>query len=410
MNIDFMLSLVVKATGPILGLFILFFISNQYGKDIVGFYTVLIQVLIFSSVLIRSGGDFLMIKFAPQLELSTNSEFLKCIFKDMLIGSTVFSIIIYLFFIYGDYDIEFIQYIAKYQGLFILSAIVFSVFNLAVSYLVAIQRAKESIVYQSLLFQLLLLFFYILLPKKIESIFISITLTSVVLILVIIISKKRLLTSRHSMNFSGLLKVRLKGFVYAISELLMFNSDLIILSLFVTLSEVASYALASRVVMMYGFYVQVQNAYLSGKISNILTSSNYGLKLKKLFWSTVVVNIAFIFPYLFFIYAIENIVITFFSDEYGSLHDYLIIMLGVGVVGIVFGFSVNFFFLISREKTSFWATQFGLGWSILYVITLMLSTMFYGALGLAYAVLILKLLYYFLYFGLNLYYVERIDN
>ena len=387
--------------GPVLGLLGIYIIEMRYGQRGVGLYSSFMQFIVLLSVVVRFGSDYVVIK-----NVSKNMALMQACEVSVRVYKLVFRVVAHfigvyllLYFAVSWFDTELLSFVKENYFIFGLALLFFSIFSFLISFLVALDKPLHSIVIQSIFLQISILIFFIILPAEMRYLMVAVGLSSCLLIGVVLYNFMPTL----SVNFRQLIRIKnqgfLNGFSSSLSEIAVFNSDILILSFFVNIETVAVYGLCSRFVMLYGFYVQIQIAFFSSKVSTFATDNNLP-ELKSLLNRILKINAVFLVLYMFGLSIISMFIVKVFGDAYVGILEYLPYLAISGCIGVMFGFSVAFYFLII-DKVNTGRGKRNLVLLIFYLLTMTLLSYFYGVWGTIVAMIALKSIYYCYYFALS---------
>lgn len=417
-NVNYLSSLFFKFIGPAIGVLILYVISSRYDQNGVGFYGSLMQVITILSVLVRSGSDYVIIKSVPNRDAAGERDGISRLIVFLIIRIILVFITAYtvMYFLAGMADVELMHYLKNNYASFGLALGCFSLFSFLVSFLVAINRPLQSILFQSVCLPICTLVFLMVLPVDFKYLMLSVGLASLILLTVILIkfttAPEIIMRAPLQEVLKALQETRLTGFVNgfsnSFSEVVLFNSDILILALFVDLSHVAAYTMSSRLVVFYGLYVQLQNSFFSSAVSQLssCTAVADAMELRSVFRRVVLMNFLFLILYAVFLKFSVFFIIYFFGDAYLEIKRYVAFLGIAGYAGVMFGFSVNFYFLL-MDRGNVRGGLRNFVCLLCYLVLMVCLCYGYGIWGTIAAIVILKFLYYSFYFILSLREINR---
>lgn len=384
------LSLMAKFMGPFLGLTTIGLISKLYGPESVGFYTSFLQLLIIFGIFCRYGSDFVLMKSLSQYSVDvTNLWIIKEVCK--IFFPILICTVVILFLGFDQLNWPVINIFRGNDWLILTTMAVSTIYVFLISILIARNKIFSSIVLQSIVTPLIILLVILFLPKENLSILHSLLFG---FLASLIVSVFYLISSLNSFVHVPCKKPcgYFQGFSISISEAVFYNSDIFLLSFFVSFVDLAAYALASRLSIMYGFYVQMNNAAIVGDISSMLAR---GEKTKLL-----VFRKKFITRNLFFscLYVIALIVAGYLARlmlglNYEKVFFYTILLSVPGFLGCLYGFTTTFRFLIS-DRYSRLDGNLNILFMLFYVSIFLLFANFFGISGAIFVTVVFKSIYY----------------
>jgi O-antigen/teichoic acid export membrane protein len=396
-------SLAAKLLGPLVSFATIFYVSVYYDASGVGFYTGLMQSLVLLGIFARFGADFVLMKGLSEFSTdSTNLALVWLVLRRFSI--TLCATIVGLYFLLEHSKWQLFSVIGRHGFLLYLALVLSSSYVFLLMILVARKKYFESTVFQSVVTPVVMLITIVSLPK-----------TSDMLLAAVLFGFLFSLVSCWGYIYGqvgGFVSARVEraegyaaGFSVSLSEAMLYNSDIVLLSFFVSLDALGAYAIATRLASIYGFFVQINNVALVSDVAGFIKSKDReGL----LGYNRLVIqrNLAFALVYLSVVCISGHAVTMLLGEQYGEVFTYAFLLAIPGFVGCLLGFTITLRFLLN-DSFSTLDGYYNTGFMVTYGLLFVFFAWSYGIVGAISFTIVAKLVYYGLFY-LRL--VERVNN
>ncbi|BAO75576.1 flippase [Winogradskyella sp. PG-2] len=287
------ITLLIKLTGMIFGYLIMLFITNVYGASEWGLYSLCITVLSISVLLPKFGFDNSLVRIITELRLYNNNNEIKKVLKKSIIISVIVSLTVIVLINFLN-DFIALQLLKKSELSSFIPIVSYAIIPLTLiaimsAYFQALKRTTLFILFQTalinIIFLLLLLSFYVL---DIEIVVfklyvISVFITFLIAIIIYLYSKEKNVNTETgkeiSYNYQRIINLSTPMLISSSFALFMSWSDIIMLSMYKTTSDIGIYDSALRLATLSGISLIAINAVVTPKFVEFYSRKDYeGLK------------------------------------------------------------------------------------------------------------------------------------
>ena len=378
----------IRFIGVIIGFSISIYIGNNYGASLLGDLNLFLRLELLITLFIVFGSKEAIIKYFNYNNFSNTEDKKKLIsflFRGYLKRYFISFIGIILFTLLLNSNLNDQPFLFYFL---ILTIILRSFYKINSS----IQAANRNIIY-SLIFEnqisqfAFLLLLVIVNPGELFLILVCVSISRLI---------NFIISSIKSVKYYGVIKFKeinvpqfyeikeflKKNFVTTISHSIFENIDIVILSLFVSSSELGVYAVCSRIIFLSNLLLQVTNIKVSPYFSELFSKKK--IKSILILFKKNTIILSFLgFLQILVIYQFGDLILNFWGSEFVIGYKILIILaigqfinLSTGICGSLLNMTGGE--LINRNLS--------LIFSFLLIINLFIFCEMYGILGAAYSV------------------------
>ena len=305
------LSFITKILGTFLGLLTNLIITRYYGVEVLGSLSIIISIVTIASIFSLMGTDVSILRFVPpfvkEKDSSEVSNIIKRIFLFVFTTSIVLSLILY---VSTDYILaKFFEKQELHDYVVLASCLlVFVVFTNLSSAAIRSLKNINLFVFISFLPAIVnlvtiafLTYFFFNISNPVYSYF---STKLIVCLLSIFLLRKHLFNFNSEVKKTSLKKIlntSFPMFLTAVMQLVILQTDIIMLGSLSTIEQVGIYAIVMKLAVLSGFILQSLNSIVAPKFSELFYSRehqellNLSKKTTKLvFFATVPISIALI--------------------------------------------------------------------------------------------------------------------
>lgn len=352
-----------RALGLVAAFLTSVLLGRTLGAEALGFISLAVAIASFGNLLINIGLQNSLTKFIAKFEAHGESnKSADIIKKSFLIRHLNFVVVVFLFALTLSLISDWIGVDDHQQWLFFLFVCVFLMAGLNGIYgaiLKGLGKAWQAIaVEQSLvpLFNALLCFLVYFLFKlsllNVVIIYASMTM------LTLLIGKRLINKYQPSINDSASIPVStiIKGsiplFLAASMQVLMNQTDVVMLGHFLDTATVGGYSVAMKIALMMNMLLVISNAFISPKIA-AFDSLNDKNGLKKIIWNTFSLHILISLFILGFFLLFDELILGLFGQEFVGYKSVFWILLAGQLINFIFG---SMGYVLAFTKDAFWYT------------------------------------------------------
>lgn len=323
------ITLIIKLLGMGFGYLAMLFITNTYGADEWGIYTLCLTVLSISVLLPKFGFDNSLVRIITELKLHNDDlEIKKVIYKSITISILLSLVIILIINIFSESIVKDLfkkPELLPMIRLISFAIIPFTLVAIMSAFFQALKKTALFILFQTALINiffliLLVLCYYLEYEIVIFKLyFISICLTLLVsLFLYISIAKKATnlsVTKKVSYNYKSIINVSAPMLLSSSFALFMGWSDIIMLSIYKTTADIGVYDSALRLATFSGISLIAINAVVTPKFVEYYSKKDF-LGLKDVVQKSTRLIFFTATPVLLILIVFSKEILSLFGDEF----------------------------------------------------------------------------------------------
>jgi len=314
-----------KVFGAISLFLVHILISRYYGAETLGVFNLILALMIIGAIFSRVGLDIYVVKIIPSLERKPQqiSLFLKEVFKIVLVGSLIVSILFLIFseyinkYIFKSFDAEnYIFYLA-------LITIPFALFNLLPEVLRGFHDIKIYSFFRNVsqnLFLLIVLSISIYFSLNIDPIYSLYSTIFIITIILSIVVYKFLKKHNIYLNEKGRYKEKILKYSYPmfLTSSMMFIMgyvDSFMISYYLNEYQVGIYSACVKLSFIVTFILTSVNGFIAPKISQAYSNKDFN-RVKNIYFDSIKLIILFSLPVFSLLYIFPEFFLGLFGEEF----------------------------------------------------------------------------------------------
>jgi len=323
------ITLLIKLIGMAFGYFIMLFITNNYGADEWGIYSLCITVLSIAVLLPKFGFDNSLVRIITELKLfNNNGEIKKVIYKSVTISIIIsFLVIIVINLLSGFIINELLKkpQLEPYISIISYAIVPVVLITIVSAYFQAIKRTTLFILFQTALinivffFLLLICYFFkvdfIIFQLYIVSIFVTLTLALILYFLNTHNQDKAEVIKKINYSYKDIVNLSTPMLLSSSFALFMAWSDVIMLSIFKTTTDIGIYDSALRLATISSISLIAINAIVTPKFVEFYSNNDLE-QLKDIVQKSTRLIFFTATPVLFILIFFSKEILSFFGDEF----------------------------------------------------------------------------------------------
>lgn len=324
------ISLFLKVLGMLFGYSSMLFVTNYYGADEWGIYSLCFTILSISVLLPKFGFDNSLVRIITSLKINNNHDEIKrVVFKSLMIAIIISFIIIIFINLISDFIVNDIlrkQEIKPYIIIVTFSIIPLVTLSIVSAFFQAIKKTAKFILFQTTLINILFLFLLIICYWQEKDVavfklyFIAICLSSLIAMFFLLYGFKDLdiqplVKKIEYYNYKKIINISTPMLLSSSFALLMGWSDILMLSYFKSTTDIGIYDSTLKLSILSGIPLIAINAIATPKFVEYYTKNDIeGLK------DTVKQSTKMIFlaatPVLLVLIIFSKVILGFFGEEF----------------------------------------------------------------------------------------------
>ncbi|MCK8481791.1 MATE family efflux transporter [Psychroserpens algicola] len=340
--------LVLRASGAVLQILVLLFITNNASEELVGQYNYFNSTIIVLSALTLLGMNSSFLQFSGKLDaLGAFGKIVSLYKKKIKLLLTMYVVILTCFLIASK--LLNIAYFQDEQLTYVLTKVFIALLPFAITLLnLEVLRALDLLYTSETLRNigrfgvLLVLILVLIYVQRIDLLFdafiLSFLILSVYSSILIVLKMKKVEVSKAALNISykEILKVSFPMSFSLISLLIMQSFDIYVLEKYYTFTTVAYYGIAIKISAVVGIILTSINATIAPQISKLFFENNKK-DLKGVITKATTLNVSLSIPLIIGIIIFSDLILSFFGDNYVLAKQALYVILFGQIINTLCG-------------------------------------------------------------------------
>ena len=345
------LSVFLKITGMVLTYAAILYITNKYGAKQYGILVMLTTIASVFAIIPTFGSHDAILRVIGELWEHKKYSNIKYIFKRVLLATTFLAIlfILLLYFSSGFIAENILNkaYIKPYIKIISITIVATTILTIITATLTGIKKIKESVFIQTIATQLIFLIFLIinnslkitdnLIYIYVASYVTAITLSTIfVLKIIMYLKHDNSKNIEHKYDLAKISAIALPLLFVNSLHFLIFQSDIIMLSIFATEQDIGIYNAARRIAELTSIPLFAINSIVVVKFA-ALHSKNDIYNLQKITKQSTKLMFFMSLPLLLFYFSFPSFVMGLFSKEFIAGVGVLVLITGAQFINVISG-------------------------------------------------------------------------